>query len=70
MTYHPPAYPIQHGLHCPCCQQSTRAEWQQPGLIPTQPTRTYTDCRNPECPAYYDSIERSAFIVRYGQIDR
>lgn len=56
--------PVIEGLICPACGQPTRRQWQQ-HYHPHQPVLTLTDCVNPDCAGYYQTLTPQNF-ARYG----
>lgn len=54
------------GLECPCCHQPTRREFEQPDMFRPGVTHIKTDCLNPQCPAYYATLNVREFYDRFG----
>lgn len=52
-------------LLCPACGHYTRHEWEQPP-VGRSPARTETHCINPDCEAYYRTLDERDFMLRFG----
>lgn len=59
--------PIETGLTCPCCGQSTRRQWWQPSLLPDRPGHSQTDCLNPKCAGYYRTLSIEKFYELFAK---